>query len=97
MIGRHYSPRNAAIVMTELAWILLSLGGAVTLDLGLQGVDLRLDELAQQVACATFLYLAAFYYSDLYNFSDLQVRRELVTAAVRAFSALSLIFGLLFL
>ena len=43
------------------------------------------------------LYLGAFYYADLYNFSELKLRREVVAAGVRAFSTLAMVFGVLFL
>jgi len=95
--NRYYSPRSVSIVATELAWLFLSLWVAVGFDLALRGADVRPTRLVQQVSFAALLYLAAFYYSDLYNFSELRLRREIVAAGVRAFSTLALIFGVLLL
>jgi sugar transferase (PEP-CTERM system associated) len=95
--NRYYSPRSVSIVVTELTWLLASLGVAVGFDLTLQQSDIDPALLVGQVSFAALLYLAAFYYSDLYNFSELRLRREVVAAGVRAFSTLALMFGLLFL
>lgn len=97
MTNRYYSPRSISIVVTELTWLLLSLAVAVEIDLTLQRSDLHATRLLQQVSFASVLYLGAFYYADLYNFSELRLRREVVAAGVRAFSALALMFGVLFL
>lgn len=97
MSNRHYSPRSISIVVTELVWLLISLGAAVAIDLTLQRSDVHPVRLLQQVSFASLLYVAAFYYADLYNFSELRLRREVVSAGVRAFSALALVFGVLFL
>lgn len=96
MTARHYSPRSVTIVVTELTWILVTLASVITLDLALQG-RLHLGQLTRQTGFAMVLYLTAFYYCDLFNFSGLRMRRESVTAAVRAFSVLALIFGVIFL
>ncbi len=97
MSNRHYSPRSISIVVTELAWLLISLGAAVGIDLTLQRSDIHPIRLLQQVSFASLLYVGAFYYADLYNFSELRLRREVVSAGVRAFSTLALVFGVLFL
>jgi sugar transferase (PEP-CTERM system associated) len=94
--GRHYSPRSVTIVVTELAWILGTLAFVISFDLALQK-RLHLGPLARQTAFAALLYLMAFYYCDLFNFSGLRMRREFVTAAVRAFSVLAMVFGAIFL
>lgn len=93
MSARHYSPRNVTIVVTEQLFIVLTLALAIGIDLG----DARVGQLVSQVCVAALLYLTAFYYADLYNFAELQDRRELVTAGLRAFSSLALMFGTLFL
>jgi len=95
--SRHYSPRSVAIVATELAWILLTLVGVITLDLASRHVQLPPHQRAQQVAIAALLYLVGFYYSDAYNFTGAQLRREVVTVALRAFSLLAIILGTLYL
>ena len=97
MTNRHYSSRSISIVVTEMTWLVVSLVVAVGLDLWLQHADVYPDELALQVGFAAVLYLSAFYYADLYNFSELKLRREIVAAVVRAFSTLALLFGVLFL
>jgi len=94
--SRHYSPRSISIVVTEMTWLVLSLAVAVGLDLTLQHADIYPDRLVAQVGFAAVLYLGAFYYADLYNFSELRLRREIVAAGVRAFSTLALLFGALF-
>jgi sugar transferase (PEP-CTERM system associated) len=94
--SRHYSPRSISIVVTDMTWLVVSLAVAVGIDLSLQHPDVYPDELAVQVGFAAVLYLGAFYYADLYNFSELRLRREIVAAGVRAFSTLALLFGLLF-
>ncbi len=96
MSNRHYSPRSVTIVATELTWILVTLGAAIHLDLVRQHSGLPIDLFVQQLTLAALLYVGGFYYSDLYNFSGLQLRREFVGATVRAFSALALVFGVLF-
>lgn len=93
MTARHYSPRNVAIVITEQIFILLSLALAISVDLG----EARIGQVVSQVSVAGVLYLTGFYYADLYNFAQLQHRRELITAGLRAFSSLALMFGMLFL
>lgn len=93
MTARHYSPRNVAIVITEQLVIVLSLALAIGLDLD----DARSGLVISQVCVAALLYLTGFYYADLYNFAELHHRRELVTAGLRAFSSLALMFGSLFL
>ncbi|MFQ5668496.1 MAG: nucleoside-diphosphate sugar epimerase/dehydratase, partial [Candidatus Binatia bacterium] len=97
MTTRHYSPRSVTIVVTELAWILVSLAAVIGLDLSWQRAGVRADRLAAQLALAGVLYLAGFYYADAYNFSEPQMRREVVTKALRAGSALAVVFGLIFL
>ena len=97
MTGWHYSPRNVTIVVTELLWTLASLACFLTLDITFQQGQPHLGQLTRQIGFAMLLYLAAFYYCDLFDFSALRMRREFVTAAVRAFSALALIFGAIFL
>ena len=97
MTTRHYSPRSVAIVATELTWIPVTLAGAIALDLARRHVVLLPHQLVEQVAAVTLLYVAAFYYCNLYDFSGAQLRRELVTAALLAFSVLAVIFGTLFL
>lgn len=93
MSARHYSPRHVAIVVAEQTCILLTLALAIGLDLG----GARAQQLLPQVGFAAFLYLTGFYYSDLYNFEELQQREELITAALRAFSGLAVLFGIIFL
>jgi sugar transferase (PEP-CTERM system associated) len=95
--NRYYSPRSVSIVLTELAWLIVSLGVAIGFDLTLQQPGVHVERLVQQVSFAAVLYLSAFYYADLYNFSELRLRGEVVAAGVRAFSALALVFGVLFL
>ena len=97
MTGRHYSPRSVTIVVIELTWILFSLAMVLYLDILQQHTDLRFHQLTQQVGFAMLLYLAGFYYADLYNFTGLRLHRELVTVAVRAFSVLAVIFGAVYL
>jgi len=94
---RHLSPRSVAIVLVETLWILLSLTALFTAERSWQHASLSLAQLAQQVGFAALLYLLSFYYCDLYNFEQLQVRRDLITAAVRTFSVLAIVFGALFL
>lgn len=94
---RHLSPRSVTIVLIETTWIFLSLVVLFTLERGGQQSSLNLAQLAQQVGFAALLYLVSFYYCDLYNFEQLQVRRELITAAVRTFSVLAIVFGALLL
>jgi sugar transferase (PEP-CTERM system associated) len=91
--ARHYSPRHVAIVVAEQTCILLTLALAIGLDLG----GARVQQLLPQVAFAALLYLSGFYYSDLYNFEGLEQRQELITAALRAFSGLAVLFGIIFL
>jgi len=95
--GRHYSPRSVTIVVIELTWILFSLAMILFFDVHRQHADLRFHQLTQQVGFATLLYLAGFYYSDLYNFTGVRLHRELVIVAVRAFSVLAVIFGAVYL
>ncbi len=97
MSNRHYSPRSVSIVVTEMTWLFVSLAVLVGLDLTLQYSDVYPDEFVAQVGFAAVLYLSAFYYADLYNFSELRLRREIVAAGVRAFSTLALLFGVIFL
>jgi len=97
MTARHYSPRSVTIVVTEFTWIAVTLAVAISLDLAWQDVSLHVDQLVPQVIFAALLYLAGFYYADLYNFSELQLRREWIAAVVRAFSVMALVFGVLFL
>ena len=97
MTNRYYSPRSVSIVVTELTWLLVSLAVAFRLDLTLQSSAVHPERLVQQVGFAVMLYLGAFYYADLYNFSELRLRTEVVAAGVRAFSALAMMFGVLFL
>ncbi len=96
MTNRHYSPRSVTIIATELAWILVTLSVAIHVDLVRRNSGLPMDQFVQQLTLAALLYIGGFYYSDLYNFAQLQLRRELVSAIVRAFSALALVFGVLF-
>lgn len=93
MSARHYSPRSIAIVLTEQSFIVVTLAVAIGIDLS----DKRSTQVLSQVCVAALLYLTGFYYADLYNFAGLQRRQELVTAGLRAFSSLALIFGTLFL
>jgi sugar transferase (PEP-CTERM system associated) len=94
--NRHYSPRSVTIVTTELMWIFVTLGAAIYLDLVRRHSGLPMDQFVQQLSLAALLYVGGFYYCDLYNFSELRLRREFVSALVRAFSALALVFGVLF-
>jgi len=95
--NRYYSPRSVSIVAAELTWLLASLGVAVGFDLTLEQYNVDPALLVRQVSFAALLYLGAFYYADLYNFSELRLRREVVAAGVRAFSTLALLFGVLLL
>ncbi|MFI5397438.1 MAG: sugar transferase [Candidatus Binatia bacterium] len=97
MNGRHYSPRSVTIVATELTWILLTLAGAITVELVRHHASLRLNQAVQQVGFAMALYLISFYYCDLYNFTGAPLRRDLVSTVVRAFSVLAIVFGVIFL
>jgi sugar transferase (PEP-CTERM system associated) len=97
MTGRHYSPRSVTIVATELTWIILTLIAAVAIDFAHRHAGVPLTQAAQQVGFAIGLYLLSFYYCDLYDFTGAQLRREIVNAAVRAFSVLALVFGAIFL
>jgi sugar transferase (PEP-CTERM system associated) len=92
---RHYSPRSVLIVVAEMTWLLVSL--ALVFLVGHEGhrATVHFEQLARQVVLATFLYVTSFYYCDLYDFPRLQLRRDLVTAAVRTFSALAVLFGML--
>lgn len=94
---RHLSPRSVTIVLVETAWILLSLAVLFALERTLQQSSLNLAQLAQQVGFAAVLYLASFYYCDLYNFEHMQVRRELISASIRTFSVLAIVFAALLL
>jgi len=91
----HYSRRSLVIIMTEMTWLLMSLVALFSLDREIQSSAVRVEQLAGQVGLAAILYLTSFYYCDLYNFSRLQVRRDLMTVAVRTFSALAVLFGVL--
>lgn len=97
MTGRHYSPRSVTIVATELTWITLTLAAAIATDLARRHADVHLSQAAQQVGFVMLLYLIGFYYCDLYDFTGAQLRREIVNAAVRGFSVLALLFGVIFL
>jgi len=97
MTAHHYSPRSVTIVLAELSWIVLSLAAAISIDLLLQDVRVRAEQLVPQVLLTTLLYVAAFYYADLYNFSELQLRREWFGAVIRAFSVAAVVFGTVFL
>ena len=96
-MNRHYSPRSVTIVITEIAWVVLTLGAALAMDMGWGTSFADVADLLPQITFATLLYAAALYYADLYNFSDVQIPRELLRAVVRAFTLLALIFGVLFL
>jgi sugar transferase (PEP-CTERM system associated) len=85
------------IVATEITWIVVSLSAIIAVDLASRQVELSRAMVAQQAAGATLLYLAAFYYCDCYDFTGTQLRREIVTLAIRAFSVLAVAFGTLFL
>ena len=93
MTSRHVSPRSVAIIVAEQAYILTSLALFIALDASSLGPR----QMIAQVGFAGLLYATTFYYCELYDFSKLQLRQELLTAAVRAFSVLALIFGTLFL
>jgi sugar transferase (PEP-CTERM system associated) len=90
-----YSPRSVAIVTVEMAWLLVSLVAVIAIDRELHRSAIDFNQLVQRVGFATFLYVASFYYCDLYNFPRLQVRRDLMAATVRTFSALAVLFGVL--
>lgn len=97
MTSRHYSPRSVTIVATELTWMVASLALVISLDIARQRGGLPVERIVLQSAVAALLYVAGFYYADAYNFADSQMRREVVTRVLRAFSLLSVAFGLIFL
>jgi sugar transferase (PEP-CTERM system associated) len=97
MSQRHYSPRSVAIVGAEATWVFATLALALLLEGLVVPRPLTGPEVATQFVLAGLLYLSVFSYAGLYSFSELHVRRELVTATIRAFSLLALVFGMLFL
>ncbi len=97
MTNRHYSPRSVTIVATEIGCVLISLATAIGLDLTLRHSWFDAGQFTSQLTLTVVLYLGGFYYADLYNFAELQLRRDLVTAALRAFSTVALICGVIFL
>ena len=96
MIPRHYSPRSLALVGIELTWIVLTLAAALAVDMLRRHGVIWTDQFVPQLLFATALYATVLYYADLYNFSSLYVRRDLFAAAVRGFSGLAVVFGLIF-
>ena len=97
MSNRHYSPRSVAIVTLEIGWVLASLAVAIGLNFALRASFFPVDRFAVQLTLAGVLVLGGFYYADLYNFGELRLRRDLVTAAVRAFSTVAFLCGMIFL
>ena len=97
MTHRHHSPRSVAIVLADLVWLVVSLAVAVSVDPTMQRLTTYPEDVAAQVAVVLLLYVVTFYYADLYNFNELRVRRDVVTAAVGAFSVLALLFGTILL
>ena len=97
MTQRHYSPRSVAIVLADLLWLVVSLAVAVSLDPTTRRFTAYPEDVAAQATFVLLVYVVTFYYGDLYNFTELRVRRDVVTAAVRVFSVLSLLFGVILL
>jgi sugar transferase (PEP-CTERM system associated) len=96
MITRHHSPRSLAIVSIELTWVLLTLGAVLAINMLWRSAVIWTDAFVLQLVLASALYATVFYYAGLYDFSSLYVQRDLFAAAVRGFSGLAVVFGLLF-
>lgn len=97
MTHQHLSPRSVAIMAADLGWLIVSLALAVSFDPTMRRFSAGPEDVGAQIVLVLLLYLTAFYYADLYNFSELRIRREVVAAAVRGFSTLALTFGAILL
>ncbi len=86
MSGTRLSPRTVWLILADTAFIYGGIVLAIYLRLGLSGADYQLNENDgwYKVGLATFVCLLVLYFYDLYDYTVMGNRRELMLRLVQA-------------
>lgn len=98
MSANKFSPRTIGLLAADLAIIYGSIVLALYLRLGISGADYQLNENNGwlKIALATLVCTLILYFYDLYDFTVMSNRRELILRLVQALGIAWVILALLF-
>jgi sugar transferase (PEP-CTERM system associated) len=98
MSGTRFSPRTAGLILAETTIVYGSVLLALYLRLGVWGAQYQLDERNgwMKIALASVFCILALYFYDLYDFTVMSNRRELMLRLVQALGIAWALLALLF-